>query len=121
MTEIAASASETPELFQIPGPGSRDDRKVSLLTLCGLALVIGVMTGLGAVAFRALIGFVHNALYNGKLSFIYDANIAEAASRFGNWEFFSPVIGGLLVVYFNKRFALEAMGHGVLEVIDAVF
>jgi len=59
MTEIAASASETPELIQVREPRSRDERKVSLLTLCGLALVIGVMTGLGAVAFRALIGFVH--------------------------------------------------------------
>ena len=71
--------------------------------MCGLALVIGVMTGLGAVAFRALIGFVHNAFYNGKLSFIYDANIAEAPSRFGDWVFFSPVIGGLLVVYIVKH------------------
>ena len=73
----------TPELIQVQEPKSRDERKVSLLTLCGLALVIGVMTGLGAVAFRALIGFVHNAFYNGKLSFIYDANVAEAPSRFG--------------------------------------
>ena len=95
MTEIAASVSETPELIQVQEPKSRDERKVSLLTLCGLALVIGVMTGLGAVAFRALIGFVHNAFYNGMLSFIYDANVAEAPSRFGDWVFFSPVIGGL--------------------------
>jgi chloride channel protein, CIC family len=121
MTEIAASASKTPELSQIQSPRSRDERKVSLLTLCGLALVIGVMTGLGAVAFRALIGFVHNAFYNGKLSFVYDANIAEAPSRFGDWVFFSPVIGGLLVVYIVKRFAPEAKGHGVPEVMDAVF
>ena len=121
MTEIAASASETPELIQVREPRSRDERKVSLLTLCGLALVIGVMTGLGAVAFRALIGFVHNASYNGKLSFIYDANITEAPSRFGDWVFLSPVIGGLLVVYIVKRFAPEAKGHGVPEVMDAVF
>jgi CIC family chloride channel protein len=121
MTEIAASASKTPELPQIQSPRSRDERKVSLLTLCGLALFIGVMTGLGAVAFRALIGFVHNAFYNGKLSFVYDANIAEAPSRFGDWVFFSPVIGGLLVVYIVKRFAPEAKGHGVPEVMDAVF
>ena len=121
MTEIAASASETPELIQVREPRSRDERKVSLLTLCGLALVIGVMTGLGAVAFRALIGFVHNALYNGMLSFIYDANVAEAPSRFGDWVFLSPVIGGLLVVYIVKRFAPEAKGHGVPEVMDAVF
>jgi CIC family chloride channel protein len=121
MKEIAASASKTPELTRIQGPRSRDERKVSLLTLCGLALVIGIMTGLGAVAFRALIGFVHNAFYNGRLSFIYDANIAEAPSRFGDWVFFSPVIGGLFVVYIVKRFAPEAKGHGVPEVMDAVF
>lgn len=121
MTEIAASVSKTPELFQVQDPRSRDERKVSLLMLCGLALLIGVMTGLGAVAFRALIGFVHNASYNGKLSFIYDANLAEAPSRFGDWVFFSPVIGGLLVVYIVKRFAPEAKGHGVPEVMDAVF
>jgi len=121
MTEITATVSRTPELIQVQEPRSRDERKVSLLTLCGLALVIGVMTGLGAVAFRALIGFVHNAFYNGKLSFIYDANITEAPSRFGDWVFFSPVIGGLLVVYIVRRFAPEAKGHGVPEVMDAVF
>ncbi|MGH6704953.1 MAG: chloride channel protein, partial [Bradyrhizobium sp.] len=121
MTEIAASASKTPELIQIQDPRSSDERKVSLLTLCGLALVVGVMTGLGAVVFRALIGFVHNSFYNGKLSFIYDANMAEAPSRFGDWVFLSPVIGGLLVVYIVKRFAPEAKGHGVPEVMDAVF
>jgi CIC family chloride channel protein len=40
-------------------PKSRQERKVSLLPLCGLALVSGVMTGFGAVVFRILIGFVH--------------------------------------------------------------
>ena len=113
MTTITNAVSKAPELIELRGPKSRDDRKVSLLTLCGLALVIGVMTGLGAVAFRALIGFAHNALYNGRLSFIYDANIPEAPSVFGAWLFFSPVIGGLIVVYIVKRFAPEAKGHGV--------
>jgi CIC family chloride channel protein len=121
MTAITAAAPETPQLIQLQQPGSKDDRKVSLLTLCGLALVIGIMTGVGAVAFRALIGLAHNALYNGRLSFIYDANIPEAPSVFGAWLFFSPVIGGLIVVYIVKRFAPEAKGHGVPEVMDAVF
>jgi len=47
-----------------------EERKVSLLVLCALALVIGVMTGLGAVGFRALIGLVHNLSYNGRLSVV---------------------------------------------------
>ena len=121
MTTIAADAPKPAELIELQQPRSKDDRKVSLLTLCGLALVIGIMTGFGAVAFRALIGFVHNAFYNGRLSYIYDANIAEFPSRFGAWVFFSPVIGGLIVVYLVKRFAPEAKGHGVPEVMDAVF
>src|SRR6202012_1970482 len=37
-----------------------EERRVSLMVLCGLALVIGVMTGLGAVGFRALSARVHN-------------------------------------------------------------
>lgn len=97
------------------------ERRVSLLVLCGLALMIGVMTGLGAVVFRALIGFVHNLSYNGSLSFVYNANISEGPSRFGDLVLLSPIIGGLLVVFLVRRFAPEAKGHGVPEVMDAIF
>src|ERR1700719_2321166 len=98
-----------------------EQKRVSLLTLCGLALVIGIMTGFGAVAFRALIALVHNLFYNGKLSIVFDANVSEGPSRFGDLVFFSPIVGGLIVVYIVKRFAPEAKGHGVPEVMDAVF
>jgi CIC family chloride channel protein len=44
------------------------ERKVNLLVLCGLALVVGAMTGCGAVALRSLIRLFHNAFYNGMQS-----------------------------------------------------
>ena len=59
--------------------------------------------------------------YNGTFSIWYDANISEGPSRFGNWVFLSPFIGGLIVVFLVERFAPEAKGHGVPEVMDAVF
>ena len=98
-----------------------DNRRVNLLVLCGLALIVGVMTGCGAVALRALIGFFHNAFYNGTFSIWYDANISDGPSRFGDWIFLSPILGGLVVVFLVQRFAPEAKGHGVPEVMDAVF
>ena len=74
------------------------------------------------MAFRALIALVHNLFYNGRLSLVFDANLSEGPSRFGDLVFrLSPIIGGLIVVYIVKTFAPEAKGHGVPEVMDAVF
>ena len=67
--------------------------------LCALALVIGVMAGLGVVGFRTLIGLVHDLSFNGMLSVVYDANVSEGASPFGDFVVLAAVIGGLVVVF----------------------
>ena len=119
--DISSPTAETPSVM-VDNPTARgEERRVSLLVLCGLALVIGVMTGVGAVALRALIGLFHNALYNGTFSIWYNANVTEGPSRFGDFVALSPILGGLVVVYLVERFAPEAKGHGVPEVMDAVF
>jgi len=98
-----------------------EESRLGLLALCALALVVGVATGFGAVLLRDLIGLVHNAFYNGVLSYHYDANLVEAPSRFGAFVALSPIVGGLVVVFLVLRFAPEAKGHGVPEVMDSVF
>ena len=98
-----------------------DERRVNLLVLCLLALAIGIGTGVGAVALRGLIGLIHNISFNGVFKIAYDANLLEGPSRWGNWVILSPILGGLVVVYLVQRFAPEAKGHGVPEVMDAIF
>lgn len=48
-----------------------------------LSVMVGIVAGLGAVAFRALIAFVHNAFFLGRLSIVYDANVHTPASPWG--------------------------------------
>jgi len=97
------------------------EHRLGLLALCALALIVGVATGFGAVVLRDLIGLVHNAFYNGTFSYHYDANLLEPPSRFGAFVALSPILGGLVVVFLVLRFAPEAKGHGVPEVMDSVF
>ncbi len=118
MTSTTADTADHPVTV---AAREEDDRRVSLFILCLLALGVGIMTGIGAVALRSLIGLIHNAMFNGIFKVAYDANILEGPSRFGNWVILSPVLGGLVVVYLVERFAPEAKGHGVPEVMDAIY
>lgn len=97
------------------------ERSVGLASLCVIAFVVGIVAAVGAVLFRAMISFVHNLSYRGFVAFTYDANHFEPASPWGALTILAPVIGGLAVVWLVKRFAPEAKGHGVPEVMYAVY
>ncbi len=108
-----------------PGPSNdratTPARSLNAPALWALSILVGVVAGLGAVAFRALIGFVHNLLFLGKLSSAYDANTHTPPSPWGPFVIFVPVAGALGVAFLVKNFAPEAKGHGVPEVMDAVY
>ncbi|MGO8739116.1 chloride channel protein [Rhodoblastus sp.] len=95
--------------------------RIGLFRLSLLGVVIGVGAGLGAVVFRDLIGLIHNIAFHGRFAFSYDANVFTPESRFGAFVILAPVIGGLIVTFLVETFAPEARGHGVPEVMDAIY
>lgn len=94
---------------------------VALYSLCFLAFVVGIVAGLGAVAFPALIGLVHNAFFSRHFSFAYDASRFTPAAPWGVFVVLVPVVGGLAVTWIVSTFAPEAKGHGVPEVMDTIY
>jgi CIC family chloride channel protein len=86
-----------------------------------MALAVGVVAGIGAWVFRMLIGLVHNTLFLGQFAFEYDANVFTPPGPWGWGVIFVPVAGGLVVAWLVKNFAPEAKGHGVPEVMDAIY
>ncbi|HEX3688714.1 MAG TPA: chloride channel protein, partial [Solirubrobacteraceae bacterium] len=86
-----------------------------------MALVVGAGAGLGAAAFRELIFFV-TWLATGHTQFGQQGHAPSLHLAFlGIWfVLVIPVLGGLLYGPLIQRYAREARGHGVPEVMLAV-
>jgi len=102
-------------------PEGDEPQRIGLVYLSFLALAVGVVTGFGAVAFRDLIGLIHNMFFLGKFSFAYEASIFTPVSPWGAFVILVPVAGALAVTFLVNNFAPEARGHGVPEVMDAIY
>jgi chloride channel protein, CIC family len=86
-----------------------------------VATFIGLLAGVAAWAFRLLIGLIHNLAFYGNFSADYDANLHADPSTWGWFVILVPVIGGIGVIWLIRNYAPEAKGHGVPEVMDAVY
>jgi CIC family chloride channel protein len=86
-----------------------------------VSVALGVVAGFGAFILRLLIALVHNLLFLGRLSFHYDTLQHTSLAPWGDAVIVVPALGALIVVFLVKNFAPEAKGHGVPEVIDAIY
>ena len=90
-------------------------------TMLALALLVGAGAGLGAVAFRYMIlGFTY--AFTGHAEYGALGGVGNpVVPGLGIWfVLFTPIIGGLVYGPLVSRFAPEARGHGVPEVMLAV-
>ncbi|MCX7011472.1 MAG: hypothetical protein NTW86_02700 [Candidatus Sumerlaeota bacterium] len=74
--------AESPAEAESPAPPARPIRPS---VFSALAILVGIIAGLGAVFFRDLIAFFHNLLFLGRLSLQYDASQHAPVSPWGPW------------------------------------
>ena len=107
--------------IRLPGFGEIASLNKTGLSILFISALIGVLAGVVAWMFRLLIGLIHNFAFLGEFSTFYDANVYTPESIWGMGVILVPVIGGLFVVYLIRNYAPEAKGHGVPEVISAIY
>jgi chloride channel protein, CIC family len=98
-----------------------EPKPLNLFAFSMISILVGLIAGFGAVVFRHLIGLFHNLAFLGIFSFSYDANVHTPAGPWGPYIILVPVIGAVFVSFLITRFAPEAKGHGVPEVMEATF
>ncbi len=81
------------------------------IRMIGIASLIGIVGGLGAVLFRRMISFVNEIFVQLPKSYFGESVILTILA---------PGIGGLIVGFLIYKFASEAKGHGVPEIIESV-
>jgi CIC family chloride channel protein len=119
---VAELRIETPVALSRPKEGEPPKKAaLSPLRFWLLAVLIGLVGGCGAWVFRGMIAFLHNLFFLGKISFFYEANVHTPPGPWGPLIIFAPVIGAIGVTWLVRTFAPEARGHGVPEVMDAIY
>ena len=107
--------------MSLPTTDPAPEQQRGLVFLSCLALITGLITGFGAIFFRGLIAGIHNLFFLGTFSVHYDANIFTPPGPWGPFIILAPIIGGMVVTALVTNFAPEARGHGVPEVMDAIY
>ena len=83
------------------------------------SILVGIVAGVGAIVFRYTIIFFQNLFFHRTFSLHANAD-AYLTSDWGWLVIFVPVVGMVIVNFLTERYAKEAKGHGVPEVMAAV-
>ncbi len=90
-------------------------RQTEQIYMVLVSVVIGLLGGLCAVGFRLLIRLLNNVFWReGQYTTEYLYSLPFW------WKILAPTVGGAIVGFIIYRFASEAKGHGVPEVMEAV-
>jgi len=86
-----------------------------------LALLVGFFGGFGSIIFTGMIAFFQNLFFYQQIGFSYEEALHLAPSPWGMAVIFVPVVGAVVVTWITNTLAPETRGHGVPEVMNAIY
>src|SRR5438067_13301042 len=88
-----------------------------VLTLTGMAALIGVISAFVALALLRLIGFFTHLFYYHAID---SRLVSPADNRLGVWALLVPIVGGLIVGLMARFGSVRIRGHGIPEALEAI-
>jgi H+/Cl- antiporter ClcA/CBS domain-containing protein len=111
-------ADSVPAISKAGHPRSSDfTAEFRMLTISGLAAVIGLVAGVVAFLLYNLIGFFTNVFFFHRIAFHFET---LQNNTLGVWVIAMPVVGGLVVGLMSKYGSRKIRGHGIPEAMEAV-
>ncbi len=83
-----------------------------------LAMLVGIVGGFGAILFRWLYYSINDISFWHKFSISF---ISPVSNGLGYWVIIPPAVGGLIIGLITYYYAPETKGHGVPEVMEAMY
>jgi CIC family chloride channel protein len=62
---------------------SNQQKYVHPFCMVALAILLGILGGLGTILFRGLVALIHNIAFFGKFNFVYNENLHTSVSIWG--------------------------------------
>jgi chloride channel protein, CIC family len=112
---VAPSLEPTLRAVRAPLPRATVDRRV--VAMSGLAILLGLASGVIARALTALIALITNLAFYGRASLVA---VGPANNHLGWIVVFVPVIGGLVVGVMARYGSSAIRGHGIPEAMEQV-
>jgi CIC family chloride channel protein len=88
-----------------------------MLVISAIAIPVGVLSALIAIALIDLIGFITNGAYYHRLSF---SLVSPTSNSLGWWGVMVPVVGGLVIGIMARYGSERIRGHGIPEAIETI-
>jgi chloride channel protein, CIC family len=112
---IAPSLGPSLATVNAPRPRATVDKRV--VAMSGLAILLGLASGVIARTLTMLIALITNGSFYGRLSVL---SVGPASNRLGWLVVVVPVVGGLVVGVMARYGSAAIRGHGIPEAMEQV-